>query len=87
MLLLAYGRLIISARTARFLDRLSQRPKAQRYRGVSFKKEYEPQTTFQKLKKAVQPKGARKRAPSMIHGMQFLALQFSQYQFCLFSAG
>jgi len=45
-----------------------QRPKAQRYRGVSFKKEYEPQNTFQKLKKAVAPKGGRKRAPSMIHG-------------------
>jgi RNA polymerase II subunit A small phosphatase-like protein len=44
-----------------------QRPKAQRYRGVSFKKEYEPQNTFQKLKKAVAPKGGRKRAPSMIH--------------------
>jgi TFIIF-interacting CTD phosphatase-like protein len=39
----------------------------QRYRGVSFKKEYEPQSAFQKLKSKVQIKGGRKRAPSMIH--------------------
>eukprot|EP00993_Chasmostoma_nieuportense_P002930 NODE_3685_length_919_cov_27.654040_g3533_i0.p1 GENE.NODE_3685_length_919_cov_27.654040_g3533_i0~~NODE_3685_length_919_cov_27.654040_g3533_i0.p1 ORF type:complete len:274 (-),score=87.37 NODE_3685_length_919_cov_27.654040_g3533_i0:96-860(-) len=42
------------------------KPKAQRYRGVSFKKEYEPQSAFRKLKTAA-TKGGRKRAPSMIH--------------------
>eukprot|EP01004_Peranema_trichophorum_P007478 NODE_6257_length_906_cov_193.667944_g5665_i0.p1 GENE.NODE_6257_length_906_cov_193.667944_g5665_i0~~NODE_6257_length_906_cov_193.667944_g5665_i0.p1 ORF type:complete len:272 (+),score=40.65 NODE_6257_length_906_cov_193.667944_g5665_i0:55-816(+) len=47
---------------------MSEKPKSQRYRGVSFKKEYEPQSTFQKLKKTVAPKaGGRKRAPSMLH--------------------
>eukprot|EP00999_Lentomonas_sp_LEN2_P000051 NODE_1048_length_1037_cov_102.709890_g1003_i0.p1 GENE.NODE_1048_length_1037_cov_102.709890_g1003_i0~~NODE_1048_length_1037_cov_102.709890_g1003_i0.p1 ORF type:complete len:266 (+),score=42.20 NODE_1048_length_1037_cov_102.709890_g1003_i0:151-948(+) len=42
-------------------------PKKQRYRGISFRKEYAPQTAFQKLKTKVQAKGGRKRAPSMIH--------------------
>eukprot|EP01012_Entosiphon_sulcatum_P027704 TRINITY_DN33414_c0_g1_i1.p1 TRINITY_DN33414_c0_g1~~TRINITY_DN33414_c0_g1_i1.p1 ORF type:complete len:260 (-),score=31.45 TRINITY_DN33414_c0_g1_i1:58-813(-) len=46
---------------------MAMQPQTQRYRGVSFKKEYEPQSTFQKLKKAVQPKTGRRRAPSMIH--------------------
>jgi RNA polymerase II subunit A small phosphatase-like protein len=42
--------------------------KRSRYRGVSFKKEYEPQSAFQKLRTKVQAKPTgRKRAPSMIH--------------------